>query len=202
MKKNNLKFPDIIWLDTITDSNFEEPKINNKVVEATTDFNNFVLKWLDEIDKDIDLMWIGEISTKNKEELIKIQENEKKFSLLLKHFEYLNEKFLKYIAKYPNNIDTIKNIFLNIWIIKTSSLHSKKTLENSIFSFFDKENLFWYENYISDLLKNWEWKKWFPKDIALSMFSIKKDFEKLFPKLTVAEVKKQEDPWNVWWKVR
>jgi len=168
------------------------------IEETTTNYNWFVLKTIDETPKSEQQL----LEEKKKKEKEKQELENRKLVLILKHFSDLKDKFWKYVWKYPRKINIIKKIFISIWVIKTSTLYSKEKLENDIFNYFDTQNIHWYDNYISRLLLDAEWKKWFPKDIVNALFNIRNSFEELFPDSTDHNTNNSNDIWNTWWKIR
>lgn len=207
MKKNNIIFPEIIWLEEIWDSKpvKQRQELDDKVVETTADFSGFILHWLDEstpkYNEDT-----TELNTK------KIEESRKK---LLEIHPKIYEKYNIYLKKYPNNINEINQFIDNILTIITAELssNSKNRIVWDIFKFFDGKNYSWYVNYTNDLLFiqwNRENRQWFPNYVWKALVNIKYLFEKLFPEI-VEEIRLFEkelesfhniwsDAW--WWKAR
>jgi len=186
--KSDLGFPNLFstdWELIKTPEILEAVWTTSKNTDEILSFSDFKI-WI--IDKPI-------IDNEKKE----IEEKNKKLTLLFNHFKYLKEIYHELVKKYPKNIDKIKDIFINIWIIKTSNIHSKDNIENNLLGFIKTENYETIEIYINKLINNWEWKKWFPSDVWFALLKIQKLCWEIFP--TKNKVFGNENNWNIWMNV-
>lgn len=175
------------WIGVRKDEN--TPMWWEKIQEAVSEVIDFSWFILDEVDENI-------FEKKERLRLEEEEKNNKKLELFLNHFKYLKVRYEKLITEYWNNTEIIKSIFLNIWMIKTSNLYSKENIEKQIFSYIDTKNSIWFDRYVSSLLVDWEWKKWFPKDIVKALLNINYSFKKIFPIVTDNYEVKNTDPWD------
>lgn len=188
----HLDFPELFPLEweNETPDELKNLVINTKekVWETTyVPFSDFVINY------DIDDGSQRILEKREKERMLKA-EKEKKLTLLFNHFNFLRESYTKLVNKYPEKIGILQDIFENIWIIKTSKLYTKRQIVMNIIKYIETENLAWLNKYVNELLWNWEWKAWFPREIWSTLFNIQTLCTKLFPHLDI------EHKFNAYWE--
>lgn len=147
-----------------------------------------VKKWVDETIREnpygkFELHWWDEHyeSENEKKERISNEELDKKIHALFNKYPLLEKKSIKFWLKHKDKIKTLKLIFLHIWVIQESRLHSKDTIIKTIIWYMETEEMLLFTKYINGLIWFWEWKQWFPKEIVTSLFILQSLLKDLFP---------------------
>lgn len=168
-----------------------------------------VKKWVDETIREnpyekFELHWWDEHyeSENEKKERISNEELDKKIHALFNKYPLLEKKSIEFWLKYKDKIKTLKLIFLHIWVIQESRLHSKDTIIKTIIWYMETEEMLLFTKYINGLIWFWEWKQWFPKEIVTSLFKLQSLLKDLFPNAIHEESNLCMWYGAWWWKIR